>query len=169
MSRRAIALRLLALLALLAALGPATALAAAPRTTLNDVEDELMCDTCNVPLNIAESERADQERAEIRRLIAQGKTKQEILDVFAAEYGPNVLADPKGGGVAVAAWAVPSAILVLGAGALLLLLPRWRRNRGGAGAPPPSDAAGEGDGSPPPEPTAAERDRLDAELALYDR
>ena len=54
-----------ALLVLLLALAPAAAPAgaAAPRASFNDVEDELMCDTCNVPLNIAESPRADQERA----------------------------------------------------------------------------------------------------------
>ena len=34
-----------------------------PRADFNDVEDEVMCDTCNVPLDIAESPRADQERA----------------------------------------------------------------------------------------------------------
>ena len=32
-----------------------------------------MCDTCNVPLYIAESPRADQLRREIRALIAQGR------------------------------------------------------------------------------------------------
>ena len=72
---RAVVVALLALLAL----APAAALGAQPRASFNDVEDEVMCDTCNVPLNIAESDRADQERAEIRRLIAQGLTKQQIL------------------------------------------------------------------------------------------
>ena len=38
-----------ALLALLA-LAPAAALGAQPRASFNDVEDEVMCDTCNVPL-----------------------------------------------------------------------------------------------------------------------
>ena len=52
--------RLLVLLALLAAAGAAPPAQAA--TSFNDVENELMCDTCNVPLAIAESTRADQER-----------------------------------------------------------------------------------------------------------
>ena len=59
---RARAARLLALLAL----RPPAALAAQPRASFNDIEDEVMCDTCNVPLNIAESARADQERTQIR-------------------------------------------------------------------------------------------------------
>ena len=39
-----------------------------------------MCDTCNVPLYIAESPRADQLRREIRVLIARGETKPQIKD-----------------------------------------------------------------------------------------
>lgn len=141
--------------------GPATALAAAPRTTLNDVEDELMCDTCNVPLNIAESERADQERAELRELIAQGLTKQQILDRFVANYGHNILANPKGGGAAVTVWAVPAAVIggvLLG---LLLLLPRWKRRRAAA-------LAAEGPASEGPQLSDADALRLEQDLARYD-
>src|SRR4051794_31634641 len=119
-----------------------------------------MCDTCNVALSIADSPRADQERAEIRRLIAQGKTKQQILDIFVAEYGPNVLADPKGGTSATASWLVPAIVLlaaVLGVG---LLLPRWRRrNRRG-----PDDS----DPHPAPRLSPDDEDRLNRDLALYD-
>ena len=46
---RAAVIGLLAMLAL----APAAALGAQPRASFNDVEDEVMCDTCNVPLNIA--------------------------------------------------------------------------------------------------------------------
>ena len=147
--------RALVLLALGAALT-----AAAPATTLNDVENQLMCDTCNVGLAIAQSDRADQERAEIHRLIRQGKTKQQILDIFRAEYGPNVLAQPSGGGTAVALWAVPAGIIALALLTIALLLPRWRRRRRGA------------DDDEPPAPPALSTDdeqRLERDLALYDR
>ena len=126
--------RAAALLLVLLAAGPAAAIGAAPRADFNDVENQLMCDTCNVPLNIAESTRANQERAEIRRLIAQGKTKQQILDAFVAEYGPNVLSDPQKAGGSPAVWAVPLALLVAAVIAVLLLLPRWRRRRAGGEA-----------------------------------
>jgi hypothetical protein len=43
------------------------------------IEDEVMCVTCNVPLNVAEPTRTDQKRAEIRRLVARGLTKQQIF------------------------------------------------------------------------------------------
>lgn len=143
--------------ALLAVTAPA---ASAAPADFNDVEAQLMCDTCNVPLAIAESTRADQERAQIRRLIAQGKSRQQILDIFVAEYGPNVLAKPTGGTGATAVWAVPVAVLLLALTSVAVLLPRWRRRR--------REAAGTPDAGTDPALTAADTERLDRDLALYD-
>ena len=148
-----------ALLALLA-LAPATALAAQPRASFNDVEDEVMCDTCNVPLNIAQSDRADQERVAIRRLIARGLTKRQILAELERTYGPGILAKPQDSGFSLAVWWVPVAV-VLGLVALVAaLLPRWRR-RGRDG--------GDDQGHPrAPTLSSAETRRLDEDLARYD-
>jgi cytochrome c-type biogenesis protein CcmH/NrfF len=155
---RAVALALLALLAL--ALAPAAALGAQPRASFNDVEDEVMCDTCNVPLNIAESDRADQERAAIRKLIARGLTKQQILDELERTYGPGILAKPQDSGFSLAVWWVPVAV-VLGLVALLAaLLPRWRRRGGGGG--------GDGGDRPAPALSPADERRLDEDLARYE-
>jgi cytochrome c-type biogenesis protein CcmH len=149
---RALVLALLALLAL----APATALAAQPRASFNDVEDEVMCDTCNVPLNIAESDRADQERVAIRRLIARGLTKEQILAELERTYGPAILAKPQDSGFSLAVWWVPVAV-VLGLVALVAaLLPRWRRRPPGGG-PPRAPAL-----------SSADARRLDEDLARYD-
>jgi hypothetical protein len=69
--------RLLVLFAALAlALGVAApAFAATPRTTLPDVEDEVMCTQCGTALNISEAPSADRQRAFIRTLIAQGRSQ----------------------------------------------------------------------------------------------
>jgi cytochrome c-type biogenesis protein CcmH len=142
---------------LMLALAPG-ALAAQPKASFNDIEDEVMCDTCNVPLNVADSERADQERAVIRKLIAQGLTKQQIKDRLAATYGPNILATPRDSGFSLAVWWVPVAVVIALLALIALLLPRWR-NR-----PPPDD------GGEPSEPelSAAEARRLEQDLARYD-
>jgi cytochrome c-type biogenesis protein CcmH len=153
--------RALPLLVALAALSPAPALAAG--ASFNAIESQLMCDTCNVALPIADSTRADQERAEIRRLIRQGKSQQQILDIFRAEYGPNVLAQPTGGGSAIASWAVPAGIIVLAAIAIAVLLPRWRRARRG-----PDDRDGPADTGGPGELSSDDAQRLERDLALYD-
>jgi cytochrome c-type biogenesis protein CcmH len=143
-------------IALLALASPA--LGATPRTTLNDVEDEVMCDTCNVPLNVAQSPRADQERREIRAMIAQGLTKAQIKQRLKAEYGPDVLALPQDSGFSLAAYLVPVAVVLALIGLLAWLLPRWRRR-----PPPPSPPPGEETLSP------ADARRLEEDLALYDR
>jgi cytochrome c-type biogenesis protein CcmH len=119
--------------ALVATLATAVALAATPnaalavRASLVDIEDEVMCTTCNVALNVAESPQADRERAFIRGLIDQGLDKKQIKAALVAEYGDDVLALPKGGGFGLTAYAVPFGLLVVLAGGLALLLPSWRR------------------------------------------
>jgi cytochrome c-type biogenesis protein CcmH len=153
--------RVLALLALLTlAMTPAAALGAQPRASFNDVEDEVMCDTCNVPLNIAQSDRADQERAAIRRLIAQGLTKQQILAELKSTYGPGILAKPQDSGFSLAVWWVPVAVVACLVALLATLLPRWRRRGRERGEDRPPARA--------PTLSAADERRLDEDLARYD-
>jgi cytochrome c-type biogenesis protein CcmH len=149
----------IALLALLA-LAPSAALGAQPRASFNDVEDEVMCYTCNVPLNIAESDRADQERAAIRRLIAQGLTKEQILAELERTYGPSILAKPQDSGFSLAVWWVPVAVVVGLVALVAALLPRWRR-RG-------HDDGDDQDRQRAPTLSTADARRLDEDLARYD-
>jgi cytochrome c-type biogenesis protein CcmH len=158
-SRLARLLTLLALLALVAA--PATAMAAKPRASFNDLEDEVMCDVCGVPLNIANSPRAEQQRQEIKAMIAKGETKQQIKAQLVARYGPSILATPEGHGFTLAAYLVPIAVLLAALAALAFALPRWRRRR-----PPPGDD--DADGEPDaPALSAADARRLDEDLARF--
>ena len=114
-----------------------------------------MCLVCGTPLNISEAPQAERERAYIRSLIAQCRTKNQIEDALVATYGRNVLALPKEGGFSLAAYLVPIAAVLLAAVALALTIPRWRRRR---------PAAPE----PPEEVPASESARLDEDLARYD-
>jgi cytochrome c-type biogenesis protein CcmH/NrfF len=126
----------------LAAAAPAGA--AEPQTSLPDVEDEVMCVTCNVPLNIAESPQASRQRALIRRLVDQGLTKEQVKAELVAEYGEDVLALPEEEGVNIAAYVVPIALVLAMLAAAAVVLPRWRRrmpaSAATAGAAPVSDA-----------------------------
>jgi cytochrome c-type biogenesis protein CcmH/NrfF len=122
MSRAALVATLVA-----AAITTAPAAALAAPASLVDVEDEVMCTTCNVALNVAESPQADRERAFIRGLIARGLDKQQVKAALVKEYGEDVLALPAASGVGVTAYAIPFALVVLLGGGLALLLPSWRR------------------------------------------
>jgi cytochrome c-type biogenesis protein CcmH len=151
--------RLLALLAVAALVAAPAAGAATPRASFNDLEDEVMCDVCNVPLNIAEAPRAEQQRREIRQLIAKGMTKDEIKAELVRRYGPAILATPEDHGFSLAAYLVPIAVVLALLAGLAVMLPRWRRRR------PP--AGGEGDGDGEPELNAADARRLDEDLARF--
>jgi cytochrome c-type biogenesis protein CcmH len=162
-SRRALLAGLLAVAALALVLA-APAGAATPRVNFNELEPQLMCVSCNVPLNIAESPQATQERDEIKSLIAQGLTEQQIKDRLVAIYGDAVLADPGTDGFDVTSWLVPVGLLVglLVAGAIFV--PRWRRGGGDDGDGP--DGGTPSDGGPDLDPDDARR--LDEDLARYE-
>ena len=66
-----------------------------PKTTLADIEDEVMCPVCGTPLGLAsEAPQAQRERAYIERLIASCKSKDEVKQALVAEFGDSVLALP---------------------------------------------------------------------------
>ncbi len=160
MTRRALALLLTALLALAAAAGPAGAQTTEPRTTIPDVEDEVMCVSCGVPLNVAESAQADDQRDLIADLVAEGRTKDEVKDALVAEYGERVLAVPGDDGFELAAWVLPLVLLAGGTALVALLALRWRTTGGGRGGPPTA---------PTPALSTADARRLDEDLRRFDR
>jgi cytochrome c-type biogenesis protein CcmH len=142
-----------ATVALLLAGSPAPA--QEPRASLPDIEDEVMCPICGTTLELSDSPQANRERELIRRLIAQGRDKQQIKDALVAEYGTEVLALPEGDGFDLSAWLLPVigfslALLGIGIG-----FARARRRRDHLEA----DA----------ELTDDERRRLEADLSAFDR
>jgi cytochrome c-type biogenesis protein CcmH len=134
------------------------AFAAAPQTTLTDVEDEVMCPICGTLLELSNSPQAERQKVFINRLIAQGKTKAEIKDALVGEYGKGVLALPEGSGFNLSAYLVPAIAFVAAAVALAFGVARWRRD----GAPPRSKPPAAGG------PSDEDAKRLDADLAKYD-
>jgi cytochrome c-type biogenesis protein CcmH len=158
----------LALIALLTAL-PAGALAATcPRTSVADVEDEVMCPVCKTPLALAqEAPQADRERVFILQQIERCRSKQAIKVALAAEFGDEVLAAPEGEGFDLAAYLVPAVALALALGGCAVAVARWRGGRGPPAAGGSGGAATAGSARAPgaaPEASA----RLDRDLERYD-
>jgi cytochrome c-type biogenesis protein CcmH len=145
----------LALAMLALALAPALA-GACPRASLPDIEDEVMCPVCGTTLIVSESPQAARERAYIRGRIAACATKKQIKAALVSQYGPGVLASPRGKGFDLAAWLVPIVVVVAALGALGFFVPRWRRRRGPPGADPKAPLS------------PADKRRLDEDLARYD-
>ena len=148
------------LLALALLASPAAA--AAPRASLPDIEDEVMCLECGTALNVSTSDVAEQERDFIAGLVAQGRTKAEIKAALVDEYGPRVLAEPQDDGFQLTAWVVPVLAAMAALGLVVLVARRWR-GRGRAGDAAVATAGGD------PALDAEDERRLDAELAAFDR
>jgi len=111
--------RLLAvLLSQLVVLGaPAAAVAACPRASLADLEDEVMCVVCGTTLGLAtEAPQAQRTRQFILGQVERCRSKDEIKAALTSEFGPEVLADPAGEGFSLTAYLVP-VLALLGAGA----------------------------------------------------
>lgn len=155
--------RLLALLLAAACLAlPAAATAAdcQPRTTLGDVEDEVMCPVCGTPLALAtEAPQANRERAFIQGLVDACLNKEQVKDRLVAEYGSEVLATPDDSGFDLAATLVPALAVLLGGGAVAAAALRWRRSRRRG---QPDDLAADG-----PAPGGAASERLQDDLDRY--
>ena len=145
----------LAALALFALAAPA-AYAVAPKTTLHVIEQQVMCVTCNIPLEEAESPAADAERSYIRGLIRQGDTVAQIKRKLVLDFGDSVLDLPPVHGFNVVFYILPIASGLAAIALVAVLLPRWRRRN-----PPPTEAHGQ---------TLSSDDaaRLDADMANFD-
>ncbi len=98
-----------------------------PQTSLPVIERQVMCVTCKIPLNVAQSPQADRERAFIQGLIDKGFSEDQIKHALVGQYGPAALALPAEHGFDLAAYLVPLAAFLAVLGALAVLLPRWRR------------------------------------------
>jgi cytochrome c-type biogenesis protein CcmH len=156
-SRARLAIWLGLALAPLAIAAPSAA-AATPRTSVSEISAEVMCPVCGTLLELAESPQAKREKAFIARLVAAGRTKEQIKDALVVEYGNEVLALPRGSGFDLSAYLVPIVAFAAAVIALALGVLRWRR----AGGPP-------GGNRPAPKgPSAADAERLDADLSRYD-
>jgi cytochrome c-type biogenesis protein CcmH len=128
--------RAAALLALVAVcvLPAAAAAKDCPKTSLGDIEDEVMCPVCGTPLGLAsEAPQAERERAYIQRLVNSCKSKDEVKQALVAEFGDRVLALPGDQGDDslgdVLVYVIPALGIVLAAAGIAFAVVRWRRAR----------------------------------------
>ena len=100
-------------MALLAPPAPLSAAEPAPQTSLSEISSEVMCPVCGTLLELAESPQALRQKAFVSRLVAEGKSKDEIKDALVTEYGTEVLALPQGSGFDLSAYLVPIVAFVI--------------------------------------------------------
>lgn len=125
--------------------------------TLPKIEPQVMCVTCKIPLDTAESPQANRERAYITELIDEGRTEPQIKKALVAQYGPAVLSLPSTKGFDIVVYVVPAAVIIALLTLLAFMLPRWRRA---------ARSASQSRGAPSLSPADAERLRRD--MARFD-
>ncbi len=95
---------------------------------LQAISEELRCLVCqNESIAGSRAELANDLRREIRAMINQGKTDQEILDFMVSRYGDFVLYRPPVKSTTWLLWAGPFVFLVGGFVAMLMVLRRRKK------------------------------------------
>jgi cytochrome c-type biogenesis protein CcmH len=147
------ALRIVGLALVLCALVIPSALASEAEPTQGELEEQLVCPTCHTTLDESDSPVARQMKAYIRRRIAQGATRSQIIDEFVGppnNLGQSVLGVPAKRGFDLLAWVIPLGGIAIGAAAIGAGAWYWSRSRP--------------DRSPGAVPAVADGSRLDPEL-----
>ena len=85
------------------------------------------CGTCPLrPIATCGCGFADGMLARLDAEVASGKSDDEIMALFVAEYGPSIKIKPEGSGIGLAAWLVPMALLMVGAVGMSAVISHWR-------------------------------------------
>ena len=94
------------------------------------IDRMLICPVCPAEtIDQAQVELSKQMRRIVREMLAQGASREEILDFFVERYGSEVLAAPPKSGVNLLAWVVPAAGVFAGVVAVPLII--WSMARRG--------------------------------------
>jgi cytochrome c-type biogenesis protein CcmH len=93
-----------------------------------NIAEELRCLVCqNESLAASRADLAEDLRREVRELIRQGKTDQEVKDFLVSRYGDFVLYRPPVKPTTWLLWAGPFVFVAIGLAALLVFLRRRSR------------------------------------------
>src|SRR5512136_2653832 len=91
------------------------------------LEAKLMAPCCWAQqVSLHQSPAADEIRTNIRKLLAEGKTSQQILDIYVAEYGDRILAEPPDRGFSRLIYVAPWVFLVVSVGLVVVVVRRLR-------------------------------------------
>lgn len=97
---------------------------------VNEVAKDVFCPVCeSTPLDVCPTQACADWRELIRVQLAEGKTRAEIHEYFARQYGDGVLADPPKQGFGLILWVLPVLGVVVG-GVLFVRYVRHLRREG---------------------------------------
>lgn len=93
---------------------------------VNAIAKHIYCPVCeNTPLDVCPTEACRNWREQIRSMLAEGKTEDEIMQYFVDQYGDRVLGAPPPTGLNWLVYLFPPLIILLGAVILFRALKAW--------------------------------------------
>ena len=72
---------------------------------------------------------------ELNASLAKGDSEDAITQMFVQEFGTKVYAEPPKSGFSLVAWTLPSIYLILGTGLVVLIISKWRKRPATAAGP----------------------------------
>ncbi len=106
---------------------------------VNRIAKGLYCPVCpNTPLDVCGTQACIDWRGDIKTMVQQGKTEQQIRDAFVARFGPQVLGAPPAEGFNWLAYILPVVGILLGTAVAWFTVRAWlvRRTPATAGQSP---------------------------------
>ncbi|MCX6552994.1 MAG: cytochrome c-type biogenesis protein CcmH [Acidobacteria bacterium] len=123
------------------------------------IETMLIAPCCwSQQVSVHSSPASDEIKTNIRKLLAAGRSRQQILDAYVSEYGDRILAEPPARGFSALLYIAPWIFLAGSVGLVVVVIRRLR-------APGVEPAAAGTAAAPVNE---AEADRIDEELRNLD-
>lgn len=102
---------------------------------VNRIAKTLYCPVCpNTPLDVCSTQACADWRNDIKRMLLEGKSEQEIRDYFVARYGFQVLGAPPAEGFNWLAYLLPAFGLILGIVVAWFSLRAWLTRRASSAA-----------------------------------
>lgn len=104
------------------------------KLTETEVNENLYCADCLGEMDLAtcNDRTANQMRSVVTQMLNQGKSKQEILDYFVAQYGESILTLIPKKGFNIVAYLGPIIGLLVGIPVAILVIRRWGSTGGDA-------------------------------------
>lgn len=101
---------------------------------VNRIAKQLYCPVCeNTPLDVCPTEACRQWREQIREMLSEGKSEEEIINYFAVTYGERAAGDPRN---KLEAYLIPAVLILLGTVVLVSALRFWKKPTASAPASP---------------------------------
>jgi len=93
---------------------------------VNRIAKGLYCPVCpNTPLDVCNTQACIDWRADIKKMIQEGKSEAQIRDSFVARFGPQVLGAPPAEGFNWLAYVMIPAVILLGAVIVWYTMKAW--------------------------------------------